>query len=262
LDIEIPSQIEGLETIKEFNDEIIKHSQELIDMAQKIIPFGDISARDMIDENTASRYISVNKSILMTTIAKGYSEFEIEMVGMLGEEIDLLMLSWIALGSALESSLQIFLTAFKHNYDDNPAQRWDIDNEDALSQLITEFTQSIKEQEILSTKNANSFRNEIKKVYKRRMNGLSIERITLSDLLNYFKTNVWNNNDYFEVLESIRDNRNVIHSFSDREIGSWSELEYAIRIYITCLIDLKGTMSYLESIVDDMISDYNPRDYS
>lgn len=48
------------------------------------------------------------------------------------------MICWITLVSAIESSLQIFLTIFKHNYDDNPANKWcDFDKEFVESSILT-----------------------------------------------------------------------------------------------------------------------------
>lgn len=262
MDIYIPEQIQALETVHDFYKEIIKNSKELIDMAIKIIPFGTLTATDMINEDTIDRYMAINRLILSTLQLKKLDELKINEIGIVYPDTDILMISWISLGSALEATMQIFLTVFKSNYDDNPAQKWDEFELEKLNEELSIFILSLKEKNILSSKSVKSFKEEIKKIAKIRKSGLSISRITLSDLMQYFRKNVWNECQYFEVLEQIRDSRNIIHSFSDRRIGSWSDFEQALRVYIMCLLDLKGTMTYIEDLVDDIISDYRiDRDY-
>lgn len=119
--IKIPTEIIELETIKEYDEEIIKLSSEIIDMAIKIIPFGEVSARNIIDNETRQRYLGINRAILLTL--KDCDIDNIRISDLNEYEIEKLMLSWITLGSAIESSMQIFPSIFKHNYDDNSANK-------------------------------------------------------------------------------------------------------------------------------------------
>ena len=112
-------------------------SSEIIDKAIKIIPHGDISASNIINESTRKRYIGINKAIFLPLRVNkdGYNE---KILDYKCDDFERLMTCWITLGSAIESSLQIFLTIFKHNYYDNPANKWcDFDKEFVESSILT-----------------------------------------------------------------------------------------------------------------------------
>lgn len=249
-----PVQNFEFKKICEFEEEVIKHSNELITMAVKIIPHGTMSARTIIDEYTVKRYKAINKSIFLP-INKEYCQsqrFEI----LNDEDLESLMICWISLGSALEASLQIFLTAFKHNYDDNPALKWESVDFVILKENIEKNLDDLKASNIIDSKKCRSLKVEIRKILKIKENGLDVEHITLYDLLNYFCKSVWSECKYKEYLNQIRENRNIIHSFKNRNIDSWADFKIALKVYIDCLVDLKGTMSYLEDIVEDIESEY------
>ncbi len=75
----------------------------------------------MIDKNTVKRYKSVNKAIFITLLIQKFNEDSFEKII---EEMDKLMVCWTMLGSALETSMQLLLTVYKH--DTNPFSKWEI----------------------------------------------------------------------------------------------------------------------------------------
>lgn len=251
--IQISEQIDALETIAEFEEEVLKNSESLISMAIKIIPFGCKSGINLIDEQTEKRYIGINSAIF-TLLKTRYGDEE-NLGELCDDSVSTLMLSWIALGSALEASFQIFLSAFKHDYDNNPAQKWKSFESKKVRDTLNSTLKSIQKEGAIDSKKRNRIIDDIDRTLKIKESGLSLEKITLYDLINYFNKSVWEEKRYFDYLDMIRENRNVIHSFQKRQLDGWESFSLALRIYLLCIIDLQGTMSYLEDAVDDMTSD-------
>jgi hypothetical protein len=241
-------------TVKEYEKRINFLSSKIIDMAIKIVPHGDITARDIINEGTRQRYIGINQAILLPLKLIEVEDKKISDYSC--HEFDKLMLAWIALGSALESSMQIFLTTFKHNYDDNPAIKWEGFDRESVELEILGCLDKMREDSILINKHRKGLKKEIKRILKVKEEGISVENITLYDLITYFTKNVWKDDSLKEPLNIIRENRNVIHSFKDREVMNWNEFESSLQIYLLLLDKLISTMTSLEDIVNDIISDY------
>lgn len=109
---------------------------------------------------------------------------------------------------------------------------------------------------ILTNKQKRQLKKEIKNLLKVKEEGISVENITLNDLINYFVKNVWEDDSLKESLNLIRKNRNVIHSFKDREVMGWSEFQRSLEVYLNLLEKLIETMTYLEVVVEDIISNY------
>lgn len=241
-------------TVKEYEKRINFLSSKIIDMAIKIVPHGDITARDIINEGTRQRYIGINQTILLPLKLIEVEDKRISDYGCY--EFDKLMLAWIALGSALESSMQIFLTIFKHNYDDNPAIKWEGFDRESVELEISGCLDKMTKDGILINKHKKELKKEIKRILKLKEEGISVENITLYDLITYFTKNVWSEDSLKKSLDIIRENRNVIHSFKDREVMRWDKFESSLQDYLLLLDKLVSRISCLEDTVDDLISDY------
>jgi len=175
-------------------------------------------------------------------------------------EQGLLVQSWSSLGSLLESTLQMFLAFYYRFYIQSEWNKWD---EEAIKQISEVLTGSFKEnledivkkneasgQKGLTNRIKKSYITKAKEILKQKSDLPMINRITLSDLIDfYFSENVLNSNDYGkEDLQTIRDYRNAIHAFQKRVIGSWDDYNNYLKDVIMLTIDI---LYRLPDIPDD-----------
>ncbi|MED3201385.1 hypothetical protein ACWKTL_27935 [Bacillus toyonensis] len=165
-------------------------------------------------------------------------------------EQGLLVQSWSSLGSLLESTLQMFLALYYRFYIKSEWYKWE---EEAINQITDVLTGSFKEnleaivkqnevggEKGLTNTIKKSFIIKVKEILKQKSSLPKIERITLSDLIDfYFSENVLGSNDYGkEDLQKIRDYRNAIHAFQKRVIGSWDDYNIYLKDVIMLTIDI------------------------
>ncbi|WP_416043002.1 hypothetical protein [Bacillus halotolerans] len=165
-------------------------------------------------------------------------------------EQGLLVQSWSSLGSLLESTLQMFLAFYYRFYIKSEWYKWE---KEAINQITDVLTGSFKEnlEDIVKQNEVNgekgitntikkSFISKVKEILKQKSDLPKIERITLSDLIDfYFSENVLESNEYGkENLQKIRDYRNAIHAFQKRVIGSWDDYNNYLKDVIMLTIDI------------------------
>lgn len=165
-------------------------------------------------------------------------------------EQGLLVQSWSSLGSLLESTLQMFLAFYYRFYIKSEWYKWE---KEAINQITDVLTGSFKEnlEDIVKQNEANgekgitnaikkSFITKAKEILKQKSDLPKIERITLSDLIDfYFSENVLESNEYSkDDLQKIRDYRNAIHAFQKRVIGSWDDYNNYLKDVIMLTIDI------------------------
>jgi hypothetical protein len=165
-------------------------------------------------------------------------------------EQGLLVQSWSSLGSLLESTLQIFLAFNYRFYIKTEWYKW---NKVAIDQISEVLLGSFKENlgdivkqnlvsglEGLTNDIKKSFVTKAKEILKQKSDLPKIERITLSDLIDfYFNKNVLGSTDYGKGdLQKIRDYRNAIHAFQKRVIGSWDDFNNYLKDVIMLTIDI------------------------
>ncbi len=121
-----------------------------------------------------------------------------------------LILAWANLGSLVEGSLKLFLSAFYENY------KYDID--------------AIKKKGVISQPDG----------------------LMLGSLRVVFQKKIWDA-EWNSWITHIQERRNAIHSFQDRDIGTFAELFGDIRVYLRLLRYLNFRLPY----PDD---DFKPRE--
>ncbi|MDI6655246.1 MAG: hypothetical protein QME59_05105 [Candidatus Hydrothermarchaeota archaeon] len=110
---------------------------------------------------------------------------------------------WAHLGSATELLLQIFLAIYIKDF--KSTRFWD--------------------------------KPEIKEKLKKK----SLPDLSLEPLKKFFKSEVWikdKKNYWTNKIDKIQKNRNAIHSFKNREIGSWGEIDESLIDFAELLGDL------------------------
>ena len=140
--------------------------------------------------------------------------------------------SWILLGSLTETTLQIFLAFYMDDYKNTKWQLWDnFKTEETLQPIIKFIDDDLIGKGELSSKQGKSIKKAVNEVIKKHTVEHDIKKIMLDELIQLFrKLELFDDND-LNFLEKIKANRNGIHSFENREIGSWEELHYCIHFF-------------------------------
>ncbi|CEY35381.1 Uncharacterised protein [Streptococcus pneumoniae] len=202
---------------------------------------------ELLSEETIQRYKGLALSLqLPYTNYKAHADTgTLEML-----EQGLLVQSWSSLGSLLESTLQMFLAFYYRFYKDSNWNTW---NEESIKQieekLMGEFKDSLEQivkdnaakgKKGLTNPIKKSFLSKAKYILKQKEKLPSIEKITLSDLLDfYFSEDIIKDGEYTkEDLQKVRDYRNAIHTFQKRIIGTWDEFNDYLKYVILLIIEI------------------------
>ncbi|MGS2746351.1 hypothetical protein ACVAMH_05440 [Bacillus zanthoxyli] len=218
-----------IDFLKEFETEYAKEIEELL------------------SEETMQRYKGLALSLqLPYTNYKNHTDAgTLEML-----KQGLLVQSWSSLGSLLESTLQMFLAFYYRFYKDSNWNTW---NEESIKQIEEKLTGEFKDsldqivkdnvakgEKGLTNPIKKSFLEKAKYILKQKKELPSIEKITLSDLLDfYFSEDIIKDGEYTkEDLQKIRDYRNAIHTFQKRIIGTWDEFNNYLKLVILLIIEI------------------------
>lgn len=205
----------------------------------------------LLTKETLNRYRGVAYSLSFPYKNYKREETQENNKNLLALEQGFLVQSWSNLGSLLESTLQIFLSFYYHDYE--KSTYWNIWNENAVSQLKnalnTEVTSALngliqnnEEHGIngLTPDIRRSFLKRVRQVIKDKSVMPEINAITLYDLIQfYFEENVINKNEHSQdSYVTISRYRNSIHSFQKRNIGTWSELNEYSKLILLLIIEM------------------------
>lgn len=140
--------------------------------------------------------------------------------------------SWIVLGSALEVSLQMFLSIYINDYEQSQWQQWvDFAAEDT-KKVIFEAINKLVETKTILAEQGRSLKNAIRDEIKDHIKVHPVDRVMLDELIQFFSKNEIFDTDDIEELRFIQTNRNCIHAFMERQIGNWLSLQYSIRFFV------------------------------
>ncbi|NLB80345.1 MAG: hypothetical protein GX800_01700 [Clostridiaceae bacterium] len=70
----------------------------------------------------------------------------------------------------------------------------------------------------------------------------------LDELLLFYDKNDIFDQDDIEMLRRVQFNRNCIHAYMDRNIGTWSDLQYTVRFFIYLLEKLMNSYPDLDDM--------------
>ena len=140
--------------------------------------------------------------------------------------------SWIVLGSALEVSLQVFLSIYITDYEKSQWQQWvDFAAQEAKDVIFDAINKLVSDKTILPEQ-GRSLKNAIRDEIKEHMKVHPVDRVMLDELIQFFSKNEIFDTDDIEEMRFIQLNRNCIHAFMERQIGNWYSLQYSIRFFV------------------------------
>lgn len=155
---------------------------------------------------------------------------------------------WILLGSLTEATLQIFLAFYLDDYKNAKWQQWENFKLEQVRVPILESIQKLVDDGILDTAHARSLKDAIKDTIKWHTREHDVQKIMLDELIQLFTELNLFDEDELTYLRQIQTNRNGIHSFQKRTIGTWSDLQYCVRFF--CFL-LEWVLFRLPDIPDE-----------
>lgn len=156
--------------------------------------------------------------------------------------------SWILLGSLTETILQMFLAFYINDYKNTKWQQWQNFQMEQVQKPIISFIQQLVDEGNLMPAQARSLKDAIKDTIKEHTKEHRIERIMFDELIQLFTSLELFDEDELENLKAIQSNRNGIHSFQSRTIGTWADLQYSVRFF--CYL-MDWVLNHLPDIPDE-----------
>ena len=204
-----------------------------------------VESRDLITEECMQRFESIVE-LLASNIKEGeYFQHE----DLTNDSPNALKLnSWILLGSLTETTLQMFLAFYLDDYRNTRWQLWE-DFKTEQAQPIIQCIQKLVSDGIIDTNMSRSFKEAIKDVIRRHTREHEVQKIMLDELIQLYTELDLFKEDELEYLKEIQSNRNGIHSFQSRTMGTWFDLQYSVRFL--CYL-LEWVLFHLPDIPDEV----------
>ena len=139
--------------------------------------------------------------------------------------------SWILLGSLTEAVLQMFLAFYIDDYRKTKWQQWEEFEKEKVQTPIFECIQRLVDENNLDASQARSIKKSIKDTIKEHTKEHQIQKIMLDELIQLYIYLELLNEDEIRYLRLIQSNRNGIHSFESRKMGTWRDLQYCVRFF-------------------------------
>lgn len=211
-------EIKVIETSNIFKDqmlEVVSHSPNK-------------ETQELINEETMSRFLNLAR-IMSEDIEMGYY-YQYEDIENKNKSAYRLN-AWILLGSLTECVLQMFLAFYIDDYRRSKWQQWEeIDVEKVKDPIIAVINNLVKDGTITSTQ-GKTLKNSIKDKIKEHTTEHPVQKVMLDEIIHYYTSMELMDEDEIFYLKCIQSNRNGIHSFEGRTIGTWSDLQYSVRFW-------------------------------
>lgn len=160
--------------------------------------------------------------------------------------------SWILLGSLTETTLQMFLAFYIDDYRNTKWQQWENFKIEQVQKPIIDFINKMVNEGDLESKHAKSLKEAIKDTIKEHTKEHPVQKIMFDELVQLFTSLELFQEDELDYLRIIQSNRNGIHSFQSRMVGTWFDLQYSVRFF--CYL-MDWVESHLPDIPDEAYHD-------
>lgn len=155
--------------------------------------------------------------------------------------------SWIILGSLTETVLQVFLAFYIEDYKMTQWQQWIDFPAEEVKNIVNSTIKELVDDGIIQKNQGKSLKEAIKDTIRKHCVEHPVQRIMLDEIIQFYEAQELFDKNELEYVRIIQSNRNGIHSFEHRTIGSWSDLQYAVRFW--CYL-LKWILNRLPDISD------------
>ena len=138
---------------------------------------------------------------------------------------------WIVLGSLVEATLQIFLAFYLDDYKNTKWQQWENFRDEQVRKPIIERIQQLVDDGVLEASHARSLKDAVKDTIKWHTREHDVQKIMLDELIQLFTELQLFDEEEVSYLRQIQLNRNGVHTFQRRTIGTWTDLQYCVRFF-------------------------------
>lgn len=202
-------------------------------------------SKSLISQECMDRFKSIS-SVLADLIKDGevYQYEDLSNVSQNATKLN----SWILLGSLAEATLQMFLAFYIDDYRNAKWQQWEDFKAEQVQKPIIDFIQKLVNDGNLETAYARSLKEAIKDTIKEHTREHHVQKIMLDELIQLYTALDLLKEDELACLKEIQSNRNGIHSFQSRTIGTWADLQYCVRFF--CYL-MDWVLNHLPDIPDE-----------
>ena len=230
---------------EDLGEKVVDISSKFVDNLLDLMPFSyNEEAIKLITEESLRRFQNLAKKMAEEIQNGYYCQYEdMENVNDNAFKLN----SWILLGSLTESALQIFLAFYMDDYKNSKWKQWENIVVDEVKTPIIDSINGLVQQGVLTSKQGKSLKEAIKGKIKEHTNEHPVQRVMLDEIIQYYSFQKLMDDDEIFYLKSIQSNRNGIHSFEERTIGTWDNLQYCVRFW--CYL-LEWIMNRLPDVPD------------
>ncbi len=139
--------------------------------------------------------------------------------------------NWIILGSLTETALQIFLAFYIEYYKKSQWQQWINFPEVKVKEEVNGAITKLIEEGVIESSQGKSLKEAIKDTIKKHSKEHPVQRVMLDEIIQFYVAQELLDDEELQYLKGIQSNRNGIHSFENREIGNWTDLQYSVRFW-------------------------------
>ncbi len=184
--------------------------------------------KELINQETMDRFTSLSRN-LSEHISNGeYYQYE-DLENRNDNAYRLT--SWILLGSLTETALQMFLAFYIDDYQRSKWQQWEATNIDEVKNPIIDSINNLVMNQTITSSQGKSLKKAIKDKIKEHTVEHPVQRVMLDEIIRYYTSMKLLDDNELSTLKQIQSNRNGIHSFEGRTIGTWFDLQYCVRFW-------------------------------
>lgn len=157
------------------------------------------------------------------------------------------MICWIILGSLTETVLQVFIAFYIDDYKRSQWQQWNAFPKEIVKKEIFDIINKLVNENTIDKEQGKSLKEAIKDNIKKHCEEHPVQRIMLDEIIQFYSFQKLFDDDEIFYIKMIQSNRNGIHSFENRSIDDWNNLQYASRFW--CYL-LEWILSRMPDIPD------------
>lgn len=198
------------------------------DMLEKVSYSPYDLTKELITKETMDRFSSLSRNMSEHIAMGDYYQYE-DLENKNDNAYRLI--SWILLGSLTETALQMFLAFYIEDYQRSKWQQWEDTDIDEVKNPIIDTINNLVTNKTITPLQGKTLKNTIKDKIKEHTVEHPVQKVMLDEIIRYYSSMKLLDDDELSTLKCIQSNRNGIHSFEGRTIGTWFDLQYCVRFW-------------------------------
>lgn len=184
--------------------------------------------QELINDETMDRFLNLAR-LVSENLENGFF-YETEDIENRNDNAYKLNL-WIILGSLTECALQMFLAFNIDDYRNSKWQQWEDVSAKEIKDPIINVINSLVSDNTITSAQGKTLKKAIKDKITEHTVEHPVQKVMLDEIIQFYIALGLMDEDEIIYLKSIQSNRNGIHSFEGRKIGTWDDLQYCVRFW-------------------------------